>query len=99
MAYKVISCKLIQRNAQKIRIADFTILILLPCSEMTKNTIVRPKSIPSAHLWGGVQRSPKAPTSIIIQNNFHHITLQHLQIRNAVCFFYIGPKIDKKSKV
>ena len=36
MAYKVISCKLIQRNAQKFKIADFTMLILLPSSEMTK---------------------------------------------------------------
>ena len=37
MAYNVISCKKIERNTQKIKIADFTMSIRLPSSEMTKN--------------------------------------------------------------
>ena len=37
MAYNVISCKKIERNTQKIKIADFTMYIRLPSSEMTKN--------------------------------------------------------------
>ena len=37
MAYNVISCNKIGRNTQKIKIADFTMWIWLPSSEMTKN--------------------------------------------------------------
>ena len=36
MAYNVISCKKVGRNTQKIKIADFTMEIWLPSSEMTK---------------------------------------------------------------
>ena len=37
MAYNVISCKKIKRNTKEIKIADLTVQIRLPTSEMTKN--------------------------------------------------------------
>ena len=37
MAFNVISCKKVERNTQKLKIGDFTMLIRLPSPELTKN--------------------------------------------------------------